>query len=72
MFSFYPEPRPIVLCGLELHRGRASGKTEGQETYDTMEPRGEKLWEAANISALLPFFIHQNSPDLKHSSAPAT
>lgn len=55
MFQSYPKPQPIVLCGLELHRGRASGKKEGQETYDTMEPQGEKLCEAANISALLCF-----------------
>ena len=53
MFQFYSKPQPIVLCGLELHRGRASGKKEGQEIFDTMEPRGEKLCEAANISALL-------------------
>lgn len=40
----------IVLCGLELHRGRVSGKKEGRETFDTMEPQGQNLCEAANIS----------------------
>ncbi len=63
MFLFYSAQRPVVLCGLELHRGRASGKKEGQETFDTMKPRGEKLCVAANISV---FLVHKNIPVLKH------